>query len=252
MDFPLDAKINFHFFDKDGSEAVILAGGVQQQQYGANYPINPKIDREGHLYTQMQTQLIKRIIRLRTKLAETSNLALEDDWIFDFRSLINDVISLVDITLMQLYIKAEYDPLPNWKFDKERLGEKHGRRINEKFAWIYEITGSHFPMNATKEMKSFESLRKLRNHLMHFDPPSLVILLEEATVWLNEVIDVGFFLIKMRDAIGIDLSVELIDYILQKEIAFNPEQRFSKRLPINSANAGYLSSCWPDKSASSP
>jgi len=101
-------------------------------------------------------------------------------------------------------------------------------------------------MNATKEMKSFESLRKLRNHLMHFDPPSLVILLEEATEWLNQVLDIGFFLIKMREAIGIDLSVQLINYILQKEIVFNPEKRFSKRLPINSIKAGYLSSCWPD------
>ena len=118
--------------------------------------------------------------------------------------------------------------------------------MSEKFRWIYEITGNHFPMNATKEMKSFENLRKLRNHLMHFDPPSLVILLEETTCWLNQVIDVGFFLIKMREAIGIDLSVHLINFILQNEAVFNPEPHFSKRLPINSKKAGYLSSCWPE------
>ncbi len=130
----------------------------------------------------MQSQLITRVIKSRTKLIESSNLALTDDWVFDFRTLVNDVISLIDITLMQFYIKAEYDPLPGWKFDKDIVGEKYGRRIADKFKWIHEITGNHFPMNATKEMKSFESLRKLRNHLMHFDPPSLVILLEETTL----------------------------------------------------------------------
>lgn len=246
MDFALDMKINFHTFDHTAPEGLMMKGGLQQQQYGINYPIEPKLDREGHLYTQMQTQLINRIIKLRTTLVETSNLALTDDWVFDFRSLINDAISLVDITLMQFYIKAEYDPLPKWKFNKEIVGERHGRRIVDKFKWIYEITGNHFPMNATKEMKSFETLRKLRNHLMHFDPPSLVVLIEEVALWLNKVIDIGFFLIKMREAIGIDLSVQLINFILQNEVVFNPEPRFSKRLPINSKKAGYLSSCWPE------
>jgi hypothetical protein len=247
MDFALDMKINFHSFDHTAPEGLMMIGRVQQQQFGVNYPIEPKLDREGHLYTQMQTQLFNRIIKLRTTLVETSNLALTDDWVFDFRSLINDTISLVDITLIQFYIKAEYDPLPGWKFNKELVGERHGRRIVDKFKWIYEITGNHFPMNATKEMKSFETLRKLRNHLMHFDPPSLVILIEEVALWLNQVIDIGFFLIKMREAIGIDLSVQLINYILQKEVIFKPESSFSKRLPINSRNAGYLSSCWPER-----
>lgn len=247
MDFAIDMKINFHTFDHTAPEGLMMKGGLQQQQFGANYPIKPTLDREGHLYTQMQTQLFNRIIKLRTTLVETSNLALTDDWIFDFRSLINDSISLVDITLIQFYIKAEYDPLPKWKFNKEIVGERYGRRIVDKFKWIHEITGNHFPMNATKEMKSFEALRKLRNHLMHFDPPSLVILLEEVALWLNQVIDIGFFLIKMREAIGIDSSVQLINFILQREVLFKPEPGFSKRLPINSRKAGYLSSCWPER-----
>ncbi len=81
---------------------------------------------------------------------------------------------------------------------------------------------------------------------MHFDPPSLVILLEEVAPWLNQIIDIGFFLMKMREAMGIDLSEHLINFILQKEILFNPEPHFAKRLPLNSRTSGYLSSCWPE------
>lgn len=242
LDISLDAKIDFHIFDQGSPNAFAIRDGVSQQQYGKDYPIHQMLSREGHAYTSLQSQLMKRIVSMRTALIKNSNKALTDDWFFDLRSLINDTISLVEITLTQFYIKAEYDPLETWNFDKEQLGERHGRKFNDKLNWIYKITGND--INAELFMPSFTFLRELRNHMMHFDPPSLIVTLEEATVWLNYIIDVGYLLIKIRDAIGAEVSIQLLNFILQKEAVFNPEECFSKRLPITD-NADYASSNWP-------
>jgi hypothetical protein len=245
LDFSLDLKINWHRFDHTGPEGLAVNDGVPQQQYGNGYPIKPKLNREGHSYTTLQPQLMNRIMSLRKRLIDDSNEALTDNWFFDLRSLISDAVSLVEITLTQLYIKAEYDPLENWQFDKEQLGERHGRRFEDKFNWIYKITGKH--INAENFMPSFTVLRELRNHMMHFDPPSLIVTIEESVIWLNYIIDVGYLLIKIREAIGANVSIQLLNFILQKEAVFNPEVHFSARLPIGTGNADYESSNWPKK-----
>ena len=84
----------------------------------------------------------------------------------------------------------------------------------------------------------------MRNHLNHFDPPTLVISLEEASEWLNDVLYVGQILIKLREAIGVPFSLLLIELICQKEAKFNPEPAFANRLPI--IDSGYKTSTWPD------
>lgn len=243
LDHTLDIKLGYQVADHTG--AMTLATGDTKNQYGEKYPINPKLQREGHLYTTFQPQLIKRIVRQRTKLIEESNNALTDDWVFDLRGLISDTISLLDITLTQFYLKAEYDPLPQWKFDKEKLGARHGRRIIDKLKWIHQVTGNN--LNIEAERESLDTLKDIRNHLMHFDPPSLVITLEEATLWLNQIIDIGMILIKMRKAIGVEVSVELVNFILQKEAVFNPSilAHFTERKPVSkSSDKDYLSSTW--------
>jgi hypothetical protein len=242
LDFSLDMKINWHKFDHTGPDGLAIVDGVSQQQYGKNYPIIPKLNREGHSYTTLQPQLLNRIVQLRTELIKKSDHALEDSWFFDLRTLINDTVSIVEITLNQLYIKAEYDPLPGWKFDKEKLGSRHGRRFEDKLGWIYKISGRH--LGAENYLPSCNNLRELRNHLMHFDPPSFILTIEEATVWLNQIIDVGYLLMKIRQAIGAEVSLQIINFILQKEAIFNPEPAFSKRLPIGTGNADYASSTW--------
>ena len=242
LDFSLDMKINWHKFDHTGPEGLAIVDGVPQQHYGKNYPIVPKLNREGHSYTTLQPQLLHRIAQLRTELISKSEHALEDSWFFDLRTLINDTVSIVEITLNQLYIKAEYDPLPGWKFDKEKLGDRHGRRFEDKLGWVYKISGKH--LGAEAYIPSCNNLRELRNHLMHFDPPSFILTLEEATSWLNQIIDVGYLLIKIRQAIGAEVSLQLVNFILQKEAIFNPEPAFAKRLPIGTGNADYASSTW--------
>ena len=243
LDRSLDVSINFHKFDHTGPNGLSIFDGFTQQQFGESYPVKPKLNREGRSFTTLQPQLLNRIRKLRDRLVDNSNNAIDDDWFFDLRSLISDTLSLVEITLTQFYIKAEYDPLPTWNFNKEVVGDKHGRRFEDKLGWIFKITGNH--LNAEPYMPSFTKLRELRNHFMHFDPPSLVVTIEEATIWINYVIDVGYLLIKMREAMGVEVSISLLNFILQKEAIFNPEQHFRKRLPIGTGNADYESSTWP-------
>lgn len=242
LDFSLNYKINWHKFDHTAQDGLSVIDGVPQQQYGKSYPIIPKLNREGHSFTTLQPQLLSRISQLRTNLILNSDQALTEEWFFDLRTLISDTVSIVDITLNQIYNKAEYDPLPKWKFDKEKLGEKFGRRFGDKLNWVYKISGN--PVAAETYLPSFNTLRELRNHMMHFDPPSLIVTIEEATTWLNQVIDVGYLLIKIRQAIGAEISLQLINFILQKEAIFNPEQHFAKRLPIGTGGADYASSTW--------
>jgi hypothetical protein len=242
LDVSFPIKMNFHTHDETGT--LTMNQQIPLQQYGKGFPINPSLQREGHLYGSFQPHLIRRIISLRTRLVENSHLAIEDDWIFDLRSLISDTVSLVDIALNQLHIKAEYDPLPSWTFDKSKLGDRHGRRMNDKLKWVHLICGK--AANIQAEEGSLKTLREVRNHLMHFDPPCLVITIEEAAEWLNKIIDVGKILVKMRKAIGVEISTDLVTFLVQKEVFFDPMKPGWKRKPLRSnPREDYASSTWP-------
>ena len=247
LDESIDFKIDWHRLDTS-PDGLTAMDGTTEQQFGKNYPIKPSIDREGHLFSTFQPQILERVGRQRTRLIETSENVLTDEWVFDFRSLINDTISLVDITLTQIYIKAEFDPLEGWRFNKEKLGNRQGRRLADKLKWIYKITGNH--LGAEKYMPSFNELRMLRNHLMHFDPPSLVITIEEIVKWLNQIIDVGYLLIKIRIAIGVPVYIQLLNLVLLKEAVFKPLPKYSNRIPLNKTKykTGYKSTMWPENS----
>lgn len=81
---------------------------------------------------------------------------------------------------------------------------------------------------------------------MHFDPPSLTLTLEEVTAWLNDLLDVGFLLIAIRQALKLPYSYDLVNYILQREAIFVPEHDFNGRSEIpKDGSAGYRSSVWP-------
>jgi hypothetical protein len=242
MDKSIDLSINCHSFEEGSKEALTIVDGTPQQQYGEKYPIKPQLDREGHIFTTFQPQLIKRIIKQRKSIIENSEKALHPDWILDLRSLINDSISLLDITLNQLYNKAEFSPEIGWTFDKTILGEKNNRRIKDKLKWIRQISGNQFEIE--KEFINLNRIRKLRNHLNHFDPPTLVISLEEAAVWLNDILYVAMIMVKIRKALNVPLSNPLIDLIVQREVIFNPEKAFINRLPLEKGKYGYSSSIW--------
>lgn len=242
LDKSAGLSINFHKTDDGSTHALTVSDGTPAVQFGEHYPILPKLDREGHFFTTFQPFLLSRVIKARSELVEGSDKALDVEWILDLRTLINDAFSLIEITLNQIYIKAQFDPMPGWKFDATVLGDKQGQRFTDKLKWIRQITGNN--LDIEKEKKGLETLRELRNHFNHFDPPSLVVTIEEASKWLNYVIDIGIILFKMRKALGVNQSIPLFNFMLQREVIFNPEPAFSKRAPLDSKRAGYLSSTW--------
>lgn len=242
LDYSMDMRLDMPLINDEGKMTPVI-DGTHEQNYGKNFPIDPKLDREGRSFTNLFPLLIRRIMRIRKQLIENSRFSLTTDWFLDLRNLISDTVSIMEITLHQLYIKAEYDPPLGWKFDKEKLGERYGRRFNDKLKWVYQITGNS--PHIEPYLNNCNRLRELRNHMMHFDPPSLVITVEETATWLNYIIDVGYLLIEIRKAINVPISFDLINFILQKEATFIPVPGHEKRVSLKDARTGYQSSVWP-------
>ncbi len=242
LDKSINMSINFHRMENEHRNVLTMVDSTPQVQYGQNYPIKLQLDREGHMVTSFQSQLLLRVIQQRSNLVRNSHNALSSEWLLDLRTLINDAISMLDITLNQIYIKAEYDPQLGWKFEKSQLGEKHGRRILDKISWVRKIAQTN--LDIENEIKSLNNLRQIRNHFNHFDPPSFAVSLEEACTWINQVIDVGIILYKIRKAIRVPCSDILLNFLLQRVVEFNPEPAFKDRLPPK-PGYGYESSTWP-------
>lgn len=242
LDNSVDLSINFHMIDKAKNEALTMQDGTPEKQFGTAYPIKPKLDREGLFFTTFQPQLIRKIISRRNELVSTSSKALDHNWVMELRYLINDTFSLLEITLNQFYIKAKYNPEPGWNFDLKVVGDKYGRRLVDKLNWIRQISGKEF--NYEPERESLMRLKEVRNHFNHFDPPSLVITLEEVEIWLNDIIIIGFLLVRLRKTIGAIISDELLNLIIQKRVIFKPQEAYKERLPLDSKKTGYYSSQW--------
>src|SRR5208283_4655980 len=86
-------------------------------------------------------------------------------WFHALRMLLNECVSIVDITLHQLYFKAEYGPSPvGWTFDSDRLGPRHGVRLKDKLQWINKITGKPLD-DARDEVASFVILKDITKPL---------------------------------------------------------------------------------------
>jgi len=153
--------------------------------------------------------------------------------------LLNDIISFLDITLNQIYLKAEYSPLKGWFFDREKLGVRHGRKLNDKLKWVYQITGKHLKIE--KYMASLNQIRMIRNHFNHYDPPSIAFNLEEVNNWLNWILDVASIVHQIRLTLNEPTSPKLISLLLQRRSIFIPEEKFEHRFKQDE-NHGYFSS----------
>ena len=163
----LDASIsmgsNFHMVDKNGETLKFQTPTT----LGADFPLIPRLDREGFLFSSLQLLLQNKILSSRRRLVTNSATLAADEWLDGLRSFASDCVALVDITLHQLYFKAQYAPRPGWKFDPLKLGQRHGQKLSEKLRWVYQITGNF--LNIRDEEVGFNRLRSLRNHLQHFD-----------------------------------------------------------------------------------
>lgn len=239
LDGNIDISTPQHLVASDNKSPILCL----PLPYGSNFPIEPKLDREGWIFNSLQTKLTERISDLHNKLISNSNKYDEAEWLFTFLELVSHCVSLVDILLNQLYIKAEYDPKKDWIFDKSILGERHNRRFKDKLHWVKNITGNILD-NIEKELKSFIVLKNLRNHTQHFDPPCFGFSLEEMAKWLNMIPDIGLLVYKIRKKISSTLNQSLIKIILLPEVEFNGIVLFNReRLPH--IHIGYETTTWP-------
>lgn len=233
MDRSINAAMNFSY--ADATDELTLKDGLLKQQYGNSFPIDPQLNQEGLLITSFLQLVTKRIIYSRNYLVRESQNFFTSEWLFTLKDFLNHSISLVDISLNQLYLKAQYDKKESWKFNAGDLGPRHGVRLMNKLEWVYKITGNQ--LNIENERKALEKLKEVRNHLNHFDPPAFVVTVSEVCEWLNDIFQIADIVIKIRRCAGEPMNKELIELYLQPDTHFIPMKPRSKDL--TSQNNGY-------------
>lgn len=241
IDQGIELSLSGPFISTTGAETLPIA---LEMPFGDAFPIQPAIDREGAMFSSFQLQIQNNVLRLHREVVDQSHKAADTTgvWLSNLRMLVNESIALIDITLHQLYFMAEYKPSPNWVFSKEKLGERAGRRLIDKFKWITQITGNPLD-DAEREISRFKELKDLRNHLNHFDPPCFAYTIEDVANWLNIVPDVGRLLWKIRKRLDVQLSDPLIQIILLPEVSINPRNAGVVR-PNQKDDSGYSSAVW--------
>jgi hypothetical protein len=215
--------------------------------FGKDFPVTPTIDREGAAFSSFHSHIQSNILRLHARVIDACDLAFNLDdmtWFHDLRMLVNECVTAVDMTLHQLYIKAEFGPRPEgWRFDRAKLGPSHGVRLKDKLKWIGQITGRPLD-DARDEVASLTVIKGIRNHWNHFDPPCLAFTMEDVVFWLKRVPDIGRLLWKMRQKMGLPLSGEIVEIIMLPLAVFIAKDPSAPRVPQGD-DVGYRSSCWP-------
>jgi hypothetical protein len=219
--------------------------------FGEGFPLEPCIDREGTMFASFQTPIQENIVALHRRLVADSHLttSLSNPWRNDLRMLANETISLIDITLHQLYFMAEYrGSEQGWSFEPKALGPRRGQRLKDKLAWVKKITGRDLDANA--ELPGFHRLRAVRNHFNHFDPPCVAYTVEDVVGWLNDVAQVGRLAWRIRLAAKAQLSTGLIEIIALPRVEFVPRVPALPRV-AQATDVGYGSVSWPSIESSS-
>ncbi len=242
LDDGIDFAHDVHVCDPNGDVLKVQL----PLNLGPTFPLLPALDREGWMVSSFQRLSHARIFRLHQDIVKGSAGFLDLRWLEDLRALICECVSLIDMLLHQLYLKAEFDPLTGWKFDRAKLGERQGRRLHDKLAWVGAITGRPLD-DARDELAALDLLRTVRNHVQHFDPPSFACTLEgDAVRWLNATSPIARLAWKIRTRIGAPLTKELIALVLLPEVTFAPKYPSFPRAPIQETG-GYATTCWPKR-----
>ncbi|WP_437762923.1 hypothetical protein WMF27_43680 [Sorangium sp. So ce281] len=183
------------------------------------------------------------ILDTRRRLVEDSELLFNIGtgvWLRNLMAHLNAAVSLVEVTLNMIYYKAKYDAASlGWRFDEQKLGPTHGRRLIDKLTWIGTITGKPLD-NAQDEIESFKKLKEVRNHLHHFDPPVFACTIEDAATWLNQTQPLAELIWKIRERLPVPLSGPLVEMLLCPRVRFVPKDPGKRRAPQTSA-VGYAS-----------
>lgn len=197
---------------------------------------------KGTICSSLQPIVQREILARWHNLLLTSPDFAKDEWMGELRYLFSDCVSLIDMTLLQIRTKAEFSPLDAWSPDLSRLGPRQNR-LHDKLHWLYVITGRHMP-DITDELRALKTIRELRNHTHHFDPPCFGFTLEEVAGWLNCVPLIARLAWKTRTHVGASLSSPLIKLLLLPEVVFVPRNAEKPRVPLGD-NVGYRSTTWP-------
>ncbi len=217
---------------------------------GKEFPLVPKIDREGIAFSSMQGFLQGLVLKVRTSLVERSDtmLALDSDWMHDLLSYLNSSVSVVETTLHQLYYKGKYDKFAmGWRFDEEKVGPPTVGRFLDKIKWVNKITGKALD-NVEKELNALKRLKYVRNHLNHFDPPVFACTIEDVAGWLNCTEEIAQLLWKIRTRSSAGLNPSLIRLLLAPRVEYVPHDPGKKRAP-QAQDIGYGSCVWPSQVA---
>ena len=221
---------------------------------GSTFPLSPSIDREGVAFSSVTGMLLATIVRLHRSMVEQSArmMSLEDKvWLPELFAFLNACVSIVDATIYQIYYKAQYDGGPwGWKFDPAKLGSPVNRRMMDKVQWVHAITGQHLP-NIAEELEALGTLKHVRNHLNHFDPPVFAYTTEDVTGWLNMAPKIGSLIRKIRSVSRGELSKSLIELLLLPKVLFVPSDPGKRRVP-QAKDIGYGSCIWPVAPAHPP
>jgi hypothetical protein len=239
LDDSITISPNFHS-GKDGENPLAFEVPLP---FGDAFPMKPAIDREGTICSSFQP-LVQREIHARWhNLLSGSGDFARDEWMAELRYLFSDCVSLIDMTLLQIRTKAEFAPLPGWNHDLSRLGSRQNRRLHDKINWVYTISGRHLP-DIADELRALNTIRELRNHTQHFDPPCFGFTLEEVADWLNCVPVIARLASTIRAHIGACLSSPLVKLLLLPHVVFVPKDPEKQRVP-RTDRIGYRSTVWP-------
>ncbi len=154
------------------------------------------------------------------------------------------IVSVVDNTLHHLYYRAQFESTTEgWHFDEGELGHRRGRRLRDKLRWVGQITG--LPLNDCQdEIDTFIRIKDVRNHLVHFDPPTLAFTIEDVASWLNATEGIARLLAAIRTRINQPLCDPLIRLLMARPVEWYPSDPGKRRVP-QGVDVGYASSSRP-------
>jgi len=247
LDESVEVGLPFHAPATGGGNEALTS--VFPPALSDSFPVQPMLDREGRAFSSLQPMLLQSWLEVRTRLVDQSDRLFRGyDWLRDLFLNVSTMVSAVDNTLHQVYYRAQYEAnAEGWKFDPARLGPATARRLKDKLAWIGIITGKPLD-DCTGEIARFVQIKDLRNHLAHFDPPTLAFTIEDVADWLNASEAVAKLLVAIRERINQPLSQPLIQLLLARPVDWYPSDAGKRRVP-QGAHVGYASSCWKSSTA---
>jgi hypothetical protein len=216
---------------------------------GESFPLVPQIDREGLAIADMQALVEGNIVSLFNRLVAKSHEAPQprSGWLTSFRMLANECVTAIDMMLHKIYLLAEYRGSElGWTFERDAMGPRQGTRVADKLHWISLVSGKAFSLEK-EPRQAFFTLKNLRNHLAHFDPPCFAATLEEVCGWLNLVPLIGEALWSIRTHLRQQLNETIVEILLLPRLEFLPKKMFGRDAPPPIAAIGYASASWPPR-----